>query len=278
MKKTVITLATAASLTLTMGASASAEKVEVKKGDTLWGLSKEYGTTVENLLKWNNLNSDLIFPAQELRVSSTETYKVESGDTLWGIAKYYGVSVDELMNTNSLTSDIIYPGQTLTIDLDNRGIATLVNEQEQAAPVQQSTEEPAAAPAAQETAAAEPAQPAVQESVPAQPAETPVNTQPTQEKANAITVKATAYTANCAGCSGVTRTGVDLNANPDAKVIAVDPDVIPLGTRVYVEGYGYATAQDTGGAIQGKKIDVFIPERQDALDWGVRSVKVTILD
>ncbi|EDL65778.1 LysM peptidoglycan-binding domain-containing protein [Bacillus sp. SG-1] len=275
MKKTVITLATAASLTLSMGASASAEKVEVKKGDTLWGLSKEYGTSVENLLKWNNLNSDLIFPKQELRVSSTETYTVESGDSLWGIAKYYGVSVDELKNSNSLTSNIIHPGQKLTIDLDNRGLATLVTEQETASTPQQTTEEPAAEPAAQETASAAPA---VQESAPAQPAETPVNTQPTQEAANAITMKATAYTASCVGCSGVTRTGVDLNANPDAKVIAVDPNVIPLGTKVYVEGYGYATAQDTGGAIKGNKIDVFIPNRQDALDWGVRSVKVTILE
>ncbi|WP_456271255.1 LysM peptidoglycan-binding domain-containing protein [Bacillus sp. AK031] len=270
MKKTVITLATAASLTLSMGASASAEKVEVKKGDTLWGLSKEYGTSVEDLLRWNNLNSDLIFPAQELRVSSTENYTVEQGDTLWGIAKYYGVSVNELKNTNSLTSDIIHPGQQLMVDLDNRGIATLVKQQEPAA----SAEPEAAEPAAEATASA----PAVEETVPAQPTQTPVNTQPTEEKANAITVKATAYTAYCPGCSGTTRTGVDLRANPDAKVIAVDPDVIPLGTRVYVEGYGYATAQDTGGAINGKKIDVFIPERQDALDWGVRSVKVTILD
>ncbi|MGF2615950.1 LysM peptidoglycan-binding domain-containing protein [Rossellomorea vietnamensis] len=277
MKKTVITLATAASLTLTMGAGASAENVEVKKGDTLWGLSKEYGTSVEDLLRWNNLNSDLIFPNQQLRVSSTENYTVESGDTLWGIAKYYGVSVDGLMNTNSLNSDIIHPGQNLVIDLDNRGVATLVNKQEQASsPEQAPAEESKTEPAAQETAAAEPAE--VQETVPAQPAETPVNTQPTQEEANAITVSATAYTADCIGCSGVTKTGVDLNANPDAKVIAVDPNVIPLGTEVYVEGYGYATAQDIGGAIKGNKIDVFIPERQDALDWGVRSVKVTILD
>lgn len=276
MKKTVITLATAASLTLSMGAGASAENVEVKKGDTLWGLSKEYGTSVEDLLRWNNLNSDLIFPNQQLRVSSTENYTVESGDTLWGIAKYYGVSVNELMNTNSLTSDIIHPGQNLVIDLDNRGVATLVNQQEQAAATQQTTEEPPAEPAAEETASAAPA--AVEETVPAQPTETPVNTQPTQEAANAITVSATAYTAYCEGCSGTTRTGVDLIANPDAKVIAVDPNVIPLGTEVYVEGYGYATAQDTGGAIKGNKIDVFIPERQDALDWGVRSVKVTILD
>src|SRR5690606_25533069 len=55
-------------------------------------------------------------------------------------------------------------------------------------------------------------------------------------------VTATAYTASCNGCSGVTATGFNLRANPDAKVIAVDPSVIPLGSKVYVEGYGYAIA------------------------------------
>ena len=56
-----------------------------------------------------------------------------------------------------------------------------------------------------------------------------------------------------------TATGLILNNNPNAKVIAVDPSVIPLGTKVYVEGYGYAVAADTGGAIKGHKIDVFFP-------------------
>ena len=70
---------------------------------------------------------------------------------------------------------------------------------------------------------------------------------------------ATAYTASCNGCSGVTATGFNLRANPDAKVIAVDPSVIPLGSKVYVEGYGYAIAADTGGSVKGKRIDVFFP-------------------
>jgi len=90
-------------------------------------------------------------------------------------------------------------------------------------------------------------------------------------------VNTTAYTAYCNGCSGRTATGFDLRANPGAKVIAVDPRVIPLGTKVYVEGYGYAVAADTGGAIKGHKVDVFFPTKAEAFRWGVRKVKIKIL-
>ena len=93
-----------------------------------------------------------------------------------------------------------------------------------------------------------------------------------------MTMTATAYTAYCNGCSGTTANGTDLRANPDKKVIAVDPSVIPLGTRVWVEGYGEAIAADTGSAIKGNKIDVFIPSEEAALAWGRKTVKVTILD
>jgi uncharacterized protein YabE (DUF348 family) len=91
-------------------------------------------------------------------------------------------------------------------------------------------------------------------------------------------VSSTAYTANCSGCSGMTSTGFNLKANPNAKVIAVDTSVIPLGTRVWVEGYGYAVALDTGGAINGNKIDVFFGSKAEAYQWGRRTVLIKILD
>ncbi|WP_108672154.1 G5 and 3D domain-containing protein [Peribacillus acanthi] len=91
-------------------------------------------------------------------------------------------------------------------------------------------------------------------------------------------VNSTAYTAHCNGCSGVTATGYNLKSNPSAKVIAVDPSVIPLGTKVYVEGYGYAIAADTGSAIRGNKIDVFFSSKSQAYKWGVRKVKIRILN
>ncbi|MEH6943982.1 ubiquitin-like domain-containing protein [Bacillus sp. JJ722] len=93
-----------------------------------------------------------------------------------------------------------------------------------------------------------------------------------------LTVTATAYTAYCNGCSGLTATGFDLRSNPNAKIIAVDPRVIPLGTKVYVEGYGYAIAADTGGAIKGNKIDVFFSSKSSAYQWGRKQVKIRILN
>lgn len=91
-------------------------------------------------------------------------------------------------------------------------------------------------------------------------------------------VTATAYTAHCNGCTGKTATGIDLRANPNLKVIAVDPSVIPLGSKVWVEGYGYAIAGDTGGAIKGKKIDLHVPTKSAAYNFGRRTVKVKVID
>ncbi|MCY9025086.1 3D domain-containing protein, partial [Priestia megaterium] len=99
-----------------------------------------------------------------------------------------------------------------------------------------------------------------------------------QASGKSMTVEATAYTANCAGCSGTTATGVNLKSNPNQRVIAVDPSVIPLGSKVYVEGYGQAVAADTGGAIKGNRIDVFVSSDSAAQDWGRRSVKITVID
>ncbi len=91
-------------------------------------------------------------------------------------------------------------------------------------------------------------------------------------------MNSTAYTAQCAGCSGITATGINLNTHPELKVVAVDPSVIPLGSRLYIQGYGYAVAGDTGGAIKGHRVDLFFPQQSKALDWGRRTVKVNVLD
>ena len=84
-----------------------------------------------------------------------------------------------------------------------------------------------------------------------------------------MTVQATAYTHT----GNPTATGV----MPKVGMIAVDPKVIPLGTKVYVEGYGYATATDTGGAIKGNIIDLFMNTKQECIQWGRRTVDIKIL-
>ncbi|GAA0452280.1 3D domain-containing protein [Alkalibacillus silvisoli] len=99
-----------------------------------------------------------------------------------------------------------------------------------------------------------------------------------EESKETMYMTATAYTAYCDGCSGTTRTGIDLRSNPDQKVVAVDPDVIPLGSTVWVEGYGTAVAGDTGGAIQGNRIDLFIPDEAEANRYGVRQVRVEVIE
>ncbi|OZU89517.1 hypothetical protein CIL03_07350 [Virgibacillus indicus] len=93
-----------------------------------------------------------------------------------------------------------------------------------------------------------------------------------------LTMIASAFTSSCNGCSGYTATGINLKANPNMKVIAVDPNVIPLGSKVWVEGYGEAIAGDTGGHIVGNRIDVHVPSKDAAYNWGRRTVKVKILN
>lgn len=84
-----------------------------------------------------------------------------------------------------------------------------------------------------------------------------------------LTVEATAYTFT----GNKTATGVD----PREGLIAVDPKVIAMGSKVYVEGYGYAIAADTGGDIRGNRIDVFFSTLRQCIDWGRKPVHIHVL-
>lgn len=88
--------------------------------------------------------------------------------------------------------------------------------------------------------------------------------------ASALDMIATAYTAGCYGCSGITATGRAAGHG----IVAVDPGVIPLGTRLYIPGYGFAIAGDTGGAIRGHRIDLGFNSLRDAMLFGRREVVV----
>ncbi|GAE03243.1 TPA: hypothetical protein PTV43_000884 [Clostridium botulinum] len=86
-------------------------------------------------------------------------------------------------------------------------------------------------------------------------------------------MEATAYAGD-----GITASGNGTSRNPNGySTIAVDPRVISIGTRVYVEGYGYAIAHDTGGAIKGNRIDLFMNSEAECNSWGRRTVKVYVI-
>jgi len=87
---------------------------------------------------------------------------------------------------------------------------------------------------------------------------------------HAISMVATAYTPWCAGCSGITATG----ERAGHGIVAVDPRVIPLGTKLYIPGYGYAVAGDTGGAIVGHRIDLGFDSQRAAMNFGRRKIVV----
>ncbi len=94
----------------------------------------------------------------------------------------------------------------------------------------------------------------------------------------AIEAVATAY-CPCSKCCGPNAKGITSTGIPAERgVIAVDPRVIPIGSRVYVDGYGFAVAADTGGAIKGNRVDVCFSTHEEALRWGRKQVKVYVIE
>ncbi len=94
-------------------------------------------------------------------------------------------------------------------------------------------------------------------------------------RSRVVTMESTAYLPSDGVSSRgpfLTRTG----RTTQYGVIAVDPRIIPLNTLVYVEGYGFAIAADTGGAIKGNRIDVCVMDRRTMDAWGRRKVTVHI--
>lgn len=70
---------------------------------------------------------------------------------------------------------------------------------------------------------------------------------------------------------GITFTGTKVHRG----IAAVDPSIIPLGSGLYIPGYGYARAEDTGGAIKGNRVDLYFENRKDALEWGHKKLTIT---
>ena len=298
MKKSIISLVTAAALsgTFAIGASAASDEVTVKKGDTLWDIAQKHNISVNELKEWNNISSNLIKPDEKLKVALTEQYHIQKGDTLSEIAlNYEGISWKTLQQWNSIeNADLIYAGDMLTVylkggpSLSNDSTSAVEQEKKEEkkevveeVKTEEKKEQSTSDNANKEESSSENKE--VVEEKQTEESDTNNNDSTSdsaeshdKEVSQELTMTATAYTATCEGCSGITSTGINLLENPDMKVISVDPSVIPLGSIVYVEGYGEAIAGDTGGAIVGNKIDIFIPDLEDAINWGVKEVKVKV--
>ncbi len=98
----------------------------VKRGDTLWKISRRYGVSIEKIASLNNIkNPNLIFPGQRLQIPVTNTtggglntlyYRVRRGDSLWRIARRYRTTVSNLVRLNNIRNPrLIFPGQILKI-------------------------------------------------------------------------------------------------------------------------------------------------------------------
>jgi 3D (Asp-Asp-Asp) domain-containing protein/septal ring factor EnvC (AmiA/AmiB activator) len=102
---------------------------------------------------------------------------------------------------------------------------------------------------------------------PASPAPVPVSASGAATSGGTITVASTGYSL-----SGRTATGMPVGWG----IVAVDPSVIPLGTRLTIPGYGDAVAADTGGGVHGDMIDIWFPTDAQARAWGRRTITVTL--
>ncbi|KLA45263.1 cell surface protein precursor [Ligilactobacillus ruminis] len=91
-----------------------------------------------------------------------------------------------------------------------------------------------------------------------------------------LTMSATAYSTEANGMGTYSATGINLKQHPSC--VAVDPSVIPLGSIIWVSGYGVSVAGDTGTAIKGNVIDLHFATVAQSMAWGRRTVTVKILN
>jgi len=191
-------------------------------------------------------------------------HKVQPGESLWSISEKYLPDIDPrtgirwIMDANGLDDVLIHPGDILNVpDYDG--------------PLTEPLGPWYSCPEAAEAAERE-FQELLREKRP-QPAARGATTR-------TMTVEATAY-CPCRVCTGKgpehPAYGITASGAPAAPgTVAVDPAAIPLGTRMWVEGYGEAVAADTGGMIKGRKIDVYFPTHQEAVEWGRKRVTIKI--
>ncbi|KUO95763.1 LysM peptidoglycan-binding domain-containing protein [Ferroacidibacillus organovorans] len=220
----------------------------VKAGDTPATIARLSGFGVARFDLVNHLASPNVHLIPGEKVALPFLYRVSAGDTLSYLAQHYGTTVARIMALNHLHSSLIYAGQIL---LFARGSAAV-----------QHAAHPLVFRAANVSTNAK----------------API-------KQGLGTFLASAYDPSVS--SNGPWGAVDYFGQPlKFGDVAVDPSVIPLGSTLYISGYSdpalpaggfYAKAVDTGGAIKGKRIDVFLPTTSAALNFGLENVSVSII-
>lgn len=100
-----------------------------------------------------------------------------------------------------------------------------------------------------------------------------------EEQTKWISFEATAYTADCKGCIGITKTGFDVrDKSIDHRIVAVDPNIIALHSIVEIKGLGEYKALDIGGAIKGNRVDVLVESKAEAIEFGRQQVKLRVVE
>ena len=264
--------------TVAVGGSqiADADTYTIKSGDTLWDIAVNNGTTVDALMKDNNLSSHLIYPGDKLNYSSSSVeylaqakndgyYTIALGDTLGTVADKFGTSVDNLVEINNLSNPhLVYVGQVIKVDGNAAPKATPAVAQAapvQAAPVQAApvarvqaapvAQTRVAAPAAQTKAVAPAAQtkaaaPAAQTKVAAPAAQTKAATPAAQTKAvaPAAQTKAAAPATQTKAAAPATQTKAAATTAPATQTKAVTTTAPKTETK--------AAAQTPAPAAQTK--------------------------
>lgn len=195
-------------------------------------------------------------------------YTVKKGNTLWGISRKYLPKTDpriviaRIRELNKISQDyVIKPGDKLYVPDFNGSLTSyngvLIGNNCIVAKVKETGHNIKTASSGKKVIASR-------------------SDKQASRSERSVIFEATAYCScrKCCGKSdGITASGVRAHKG----TIAVDPKVIPLGSRVYIEGMGYFRAEDTGGVIRGNKLDIWFPTHGEALKFGRKKVRVRII-